>query len=53
MLFNAAYLVTADPSAFEAVLEALAGDYRDRGIDFELTGPWPPYHFVPAELSSS
>lgn len=52
MLFNAAYLVTADRSAFEAVLGAVAGDYRDTGIDFELTGPWPPYHFVPAELGS-
>jgi hypothetical protein len=52
MLFNAAYLVTADRSAFEAVLGTVAGDYRDTGIDFELTGPWPPYHFVPAELGS-
>jgi hypothetical protein len=52
MLFNAAYLVSADQSGFEKVLGAVAGDYRDAGVDFELTGPWPPYHFVPAELSS-
>jgi hypothetical protein len=53
MLFNGAYLVTADQSPFERALTSIASDYRDAGIDFELTGPWPPYNFVPVELKAS
>jgi hypothetical protein len=52
MIFNGAYLVRADESEFEAALGSLAADYRDAGVDFELTGPWPPYNFVPAELGA-
>jgi Gas vesicle synthesis protein GvpL/GvpF len=51
MFFNAAYLVSANQRRFEEALEAVASQYSDTGIDFELTGPWPPYHFVPDELS--
>jgi Gas vesicle synthesis protein GvpL/GvpF len=50
MIFHGAYLVEADESGFEAALGILASEYRDAGVDFELTGPWPPYNFVPAEL---
>jgi len=49
MLFNGAYLVE-DRRRFEQGLEALAGEYRETGIELELTGPWPPYNFVPEEL---
>jgi hypothetical protein len=49
MLFNAAYLV-ADRSRFEEALAAAAGEHRASGVELELTGPWPPYNFVPAEL---
>jgi hypothetical protein len=28
---------------------ALAGEYEPFGIRFELTGPWPPYNFVPRD----
>jgi Gas vesicle synthesis protein GvpL/GvpF len=52
MIFHAAYLVGADASGFEAALGSLAAEYRDAGVDFELTGPWPPYNFVPAELQA-
>ena len=52
MLFNAAYLV-ADRARFERELGELAAEYRESGIELELTGPWPPYNFVPAELGSS
>jgi len=52
MLFNGAYLV-ADRARFERELGELAGRYRESGIEFELTGPWPPYNFVPAELGAS
>ena len=49
MVFNGAYLV-GDRERFEQQLSAAARDYRERGVELELTGPWPPYHFVPAEL---
>jgi len=49
MLFNGAYLV-GDRERFDQQLAAAADDYRKRGVDLELTGPWPPYNFVPAEL---
>jgi hypothetical protein len=53
MIFNGAYLVPEDRSTFEAALAALAGDYRDTGAEFELTGPWPPYNFIPTDLRAS
>jgi Gas vesicle synthesis protein GvpL/GvpF len=52
MFFNAAYLVE-DRERFERELGALADEHRARGVELELTGPWPPYNFVPAELGSS
>jgi len=48
MVFNASYLV-AVASRFEAELAAAAGDHD--GVQLEVTGPWPPYNFVPEELS--
>ena len=49
MLFNGSYLV-ADRARFEQEVGELAAEYRDSGVELELTGPWPPYNFVPAEL---
>jgi Gas vesicle synthesis protein GvpL/GvpF len=50
MLFNGAYLV-GDRANFE---QALAGVARERaGVELELTGPWPPYNFVPDELGQA
>jgi hypothetical protein len=44
MLLNGAYLVPTDgAAAFHALVEQLA---REHGLELELTGPWPPYHFV-------
>jgi hypothetical protein len=53
MLFNGAYLVAAEERSFTDALESLARDFGDAGAEFELTGPWPPYNFVPAELGAS
>jgi hypothetical protein len=53
MLFNGAYLVPSDRSAFEDKLAALAVGYRNTGAELELTGPWPPYNFIPADLGGS
>jgi hypothetical protein len=47
MVFNGAYLV-ADRGRFEDTLVAVARERDDVGL--ELTGPWPPYNFVPEEL---
>jgi hypothetical protein len=49
MVFNGAYLVR-DRSRFERELAAIAEENRARGVEFELTGPWPPYNFLPKEL---
>ncbi len=46
MVFNGSYLV-ADTGRFGDALRAAAPD----DFDVELTGPWPPYNFVPEELS--
>lgn len=45
-----AYLVddNAD-SEIRAEVQRLKAEYADLGFRFELTGPWPPYHFVNAE----
>jgi hypothetical protein len=45
MVFNGSYLV-ADAARFR---QALA-DAAPEGFDVEVTGPWPPYNFVPEEL---
>lgn len=50
MVFNGAYLV-GDHGRFEAALSAVAHDQDD--VELELTGPWPPYNFVPVELGRS
>ena len=44
---NAAYLVAEESvPEFRLTHAALRKQYAAHGIDFELTGPWPPYHFV-------
>jgi hypothetical protein len=50
MLLNGAYLVaSADTGLREAVAE-LDSLYGARGVTYEVTGPWPPYNFVPREV---
>jgi hypothetical protein len=47
MLLNGAYLVPADGTdAFRELVEQLAREHEAHGLEIELTGPWPPYHFV-------
>lgn len=49
MIFNAAFLVAKESqSLFGSCLDHLAGDNVEKGIFFELSGPWPPYHFCPS-----
>jgi hypothetical protein len=47
MILNAAYLVPADGAdAFRTIVESLGQRHEADDIELELTGPWPPYHFV-------
>jgi hypothetical protein len=51
MVFNGAYLVV-DRERFETALAAAAR--KNAGaFQLELTGPWPPYNFVPEQLGRS
>jgi hypothetical protein len=48
MLLNAAYLVeAADVDELRALAEELETAYADVGARVTLTGPWPPYNFLP------
>jgi Gas vesicle synthesis protein GvpL/GvpF len=50
MLLNGAYLVRADRAdIFQAALADLEAAYGSDGVDYVLTGPWPPYNFVDSE----
>jgi hypothetical protein len=47
MVFNGAYLVDDERrEAFARVTEELRRQYGEAGLTFELTGPWPAFHFV-------
>jgi hypothetical protein len=49
MLLNAAYLVSdADAESFGSVFAELGRGLSAQGLELELTGPWPPYHFSEA-----
>jgi hypothetical protein len=49
MVLNGAYLVAdADVGDFRALVAELDGRHRTDGMQLELTGPWPAYHFVEA-----
>lgn len=51
MVLNAAYLVdTGDQETFRTTLATLEMAYAPQGIQYELTGPWPPYNFAALEL---
>jgi hypothetical protein len=47
MVMNAAYLVAEGALAkFRQTIAALQEQFAAHGFNHELTGPWPPYHFV-------
>jgi hypothetical protein len=49
MFMNAAYLVQRGHD-LESELEEIVSDYSELGVSVEVTGPWPPYNFVPRAL---
>lgn len=46
MLLNAAYLVPRGDTRLEAGVAGLQAAYAELGVEFEVTGPWPPHNFV-------
>ncbi|KAB2916728.1 MAG: GvpL/GvpF family gas vesicle protein [Hyphomicrobiaceae bacterium] len=47
MVANRAYLLDAGAmSQFQRAVAALQARFAAHGFSFELSGPWPPYHFV-------
>ena len=53
MVMNFAYLVAnSSRSQFRQRLAALRKQFAPLGFDIELTGPWPPYHFVSLQQKS-
>lgn len=53
MLLNGAYLIPAGGGELEEAVTELAREYAELGVGFEVTGPWPPYNFVPREAGAS
>jgi hypothetical protein len=52
MLLNGAYLVPSGDDRLRDVVNELADRYGKQGVTFEMTGPWPPYNFVPHDLGA-
>jgi len=52
MLMNGAYLVPVAGADFERAVEELQREFAGRAASFEITGPWPPYNFVPREVGA-
>ena len=50
MLLNGAYLVRRDDGRLAEAVAELESRFGPRGVTYELTGPWPPYNFVPPEV---
>jgi hypothetical protein len=54
MLLNGVYLVAdADVDGFRSLVEELGDEYRRRGAQVDLTGPWPPYNFVKGSIEAA
>jgi hypothetical protein len=53
MLLNGAYLVRRDDGRLTDAVVELESLYGPRGVTYEITGPWPPYNFVPPEVAGT
>lgn len=46
MLLNGAYLVPSGDERLHREVARLADEQRELGVEYELTGPWPPHNFA-------
>ena len=46
MLLNGAYLVPDGDDRLRGEVERLAAEHARLGVEYELTGPWPPHNFT-------
>jgi hypothetical protein len=46
MLLNGAYLVPEDDDLLRREVEQLAAEHATAGVQYEVTGPWPPHNFA-------
>jgi hypothetical protein len=53
MLLNGAYLVARGDTQLARVVLELEQRFGERGVTYEITGPWPPYNFVPRNLAAA
>jgi hypothetical protein len=54
MVFNASYLVShLAADAFHVELARLRGELAPLEVELEVTGPWPPYNFVPGAIGAA
>jgi hypothetical protein len=54
MVLNGVYLVGDDDrERFHAEVQVLEAEFAPRGVELELTGPWPAYNFVPGTIGAA
>lgn len=54
MFLNGVYLVAdIEAPAFRATVGALVDEFDRRGVEIELTGPWPAYNFVKSSIEAA
>lgn len=46
MVLNGAYLVPAGDERLRSEVERLSAEHAELGLEYELTGPWPPHNFA-------
>lgn len=47
MVLNGAFLVSSEKAeSFKQKVRKLEGGYVGKGLDFQISGPWPPYSFA-------
>ncbi|MGH2936859.1 MAG: GvpL/GvpF family gas vesicle protein [Solirubrobacterales bacterium] len=54
MFLNGVYLVSdAEAPAFRAAVGGLVEEFDRRGVEIDLTGPWPAYNFVKSSIEAA
>lgn len=54
MILNGSYLVAdAEQAGFEEAVTGPARELPPSGIELRMTGPWPPYSFVPGAIGAA